>query len=48
MEHAGSLSPTTPEHQGVGTVWRQVAVKPYDFRLTKKQDYKTEEESITV
>ncbi|RGT26871.1 hypothetical protein DWX40_12890 [Bacteroides stercoris] len=35
MEHAGSLSPTTPEHQGVGTVWRQVAVKPYDFRLTK-------------
>ena len=37
MEHAGSLSPTTPEHQGVGTVWRQVAVKPYDFRLTKTQ-----------
>ena len=37
MEHAGSLSPTTPEHQGVGTVWRQVAVKPYDFRLTKPQ-----------
>ncbi|MBP8907611.1 MAG: hypothetical protein KBG79_13440, partial [Odoribacter sp.] len=34
---AGSLSPTTPEHQGVGTVWRQVAVKPYDFRLTKTQ-----------
>lgn len=25
-----------------------VAVKPFGFRLTKKQDYKTEEESITV
>ncbi|MCS3065419.1 hypothetical protein NXX40_26100 (plasmid) [Parabacteroides distasonis] len=37
MEHAGSLSPTTPEHQGVGTVWRQVAVKPLGFRLTKRQ-----------
>lgn len=37
MEHAGSLSPTTPEHQGAGTVWRQVAVKPYGFRLTKTQ-----------
>ncbi|WP_215681248.1 hypothetical protein, partial [Parabacteroides distasonis] len=35
--HAGSLSPTTPEHQGVGTVWRQVAVKPLGFRLTKRQ-----------